>query len=303
MRLVLIGAVESTRVALEAMVAAKALPELVVTLPQLALSRHSDSVDLAPIAKRYGTQIFHTSDINSLETHKTLSLLNPDLIFVIGWSQVCHTAFRSLARLGCIGYHPARLPKLRGRAVIPWTIITNEKVSGSTLFWLDDGVDSGDILLQETFEVAPDETAESLYAKHMSALNGMTPKALSMIQSGTPPRVVQDHNQATYCARRRPEDGLINWLLAAEEIHRFVRAVGAPYPGAYSNYGGENMYVDKANFIANSHQFVGLSGQVQTYTERGFIVRCGDGICLEITSWRWRDGKKPPRHAILGGVK
>jgi methionyl-tRNA formyltransferase len=301
MRIVLVGAVESSLVALEGLMAVQKRPDLVITLPHAALHRHSDSVDLTSIANRNGIQVFHTTDINSPETCETLMLNPPDLIFVIGWSQLCGKTFRSLARLGCIGSHPAPLPRMRGRAVIPWTILIDEKTSGTTLFWLDDGMDSGDILLQQTFTVSPDETAKSLYAKHKDALRSMIPDAVALIQSGTPPRMKQDHQYATYCARRRPEDGLINWREPAAEIGRFIRAVGAPYPGAFSSSNGEILYVDAAVPISNSHQFVGLPGQVQSHTDRGFIVRCGDGICLEVTSWRWRGDKKPLRHAILGG--
>lgn len=301
MRIVLVGAVELSRVALEELIAEQSPPGLVITLPPNALQRHSDSVDLTPVAHSQGIQVFHTPDINLPDTHEALTRYLPDIILVIGWSQLCGKTFRSLARIGCIGFHPAPLPRMRGRAVIPWTILINEKTSGTSLFWLDEGMDSGDILLQKTFAVSPDETAKSLYEKHMHALRSMLPRALKLVQSGNPPHLQQDHNNATYCARRRPEDGLINWREPATNISRLIRAVGVPYPGAFSSSNDETFYFDSAEIISNSHQFVGLPGQVQCHTDRGFIVRCGDGICLEVTSWRWRGGKKPLRHAILGG--
>ena len=301
MRIVLVGAVESSLVALEELTALQAPPELVITLPQSALHRHSDSVDLVPTATGQGVEVFHTSDINSKETLEVLRREPPDFVLIVGWSQLCDTAFRSIARLGCIGFHPAPLPRMRGRAVIPWTIIMDEKTSGTTLFWLDDGIDSGDILLQKTFAVSPEETARSLYAKHMDALRSMIPDALALLQTDAPPRIKQDNQFATYCARRRPEDGLIDWQKPAIQIARFIRAVGTPYPGAFTRSNGEVLYINSAALISNSHQFVGLTGQVQSYTERGFIVRCGDGNCLEVTSWRWRDNRKPLRHAVLGG--
>jgi methionyl-tRNA formyltransferase len=301
MKVVLVGAVESTRVALEELISYGMPPAVLITLPIASLHRHSDSVDLAPIANQYGIQIFYANEGNSLATLECLRYNQPDVVFVVGWSQLCGEGFRSVARLGCIGFHPAPLPRMRGRAVIPWTILTNEKTSGSTLFWLDDGVDSGDIFLQRTFSVSSDETARSLYAKHMEALRAMMPSAVTLIQSNMPPRLKQDDQLATYCARRRPEDGLIDWRAPAEQLERFIRAVGAPYPGAYSSCAGETLHIDIASIFANSHRFVGLTGQVQAHTDGGFLVRCGDGVCLEITSWRWQEGKKPVRHSILGG--
>ena len=72
-----------------------------------------------------------------------------------------------------VGYHPAPLPRLRGRAVIPWTILLDEKITASSLFWIDEGVDSGPLLAQRFFHIAPDETAATLYARHMTALDAM----------------------------------------------------------------------------------------------------------------------------------
>src|SRR3546814_18147932 len=81
----------------------------------------------------------------------------------MGGSQICKPAFRQAAGGQGIGYHPAPLPRLRGRAVIPWTILLDEKITASTLFWIDDGVDSGPILAQRSFHIAPDEKAAILY--------------------------------------------------------------------------------------------------------------------------------------------
>src|SRR3546814_2322762 len=99
------------------------------------------------------------ADRNAADVLEAVSALAPDYVFVIGWSQICKPAFRQAAGGQVIGYHPAPLPRLRGRAVIPWTILLDEKITASTLFWIDDGVDSGPILAQRYFHIAPDETA------------------------------------------------------------------------------------------------------------------------------------------------
>src|SRR5690606_15961126 len=99
----------------------------------------------------------------------------------------------------------------RGRGVIPWTILQGASSTGSTLFWIDDGVDSGDVIAQEQFAVAPDETAGALYTKHLRALEKILRDTLAGLVSGNPPRIRQDPAQATFCARRVREDGRINW--------------------------------------------------------------------------------------------
>jgi len=279
------------------MVRAGFVPNLVVTLPQEASHRHSDFVDLADPARAAGSPIFYTKNINAPETLDALRTEEPDLCLVIGWSQICRQPFREIARLGNVGFHPSALPKLRGRAVIPWTILTNQRETGSTLFWLDEGVDSGAILLQKLFPVAADETARSLHAKHISALELMLPEALSLLKAGTAPRIPQDLRQATYCAKRTADDGLIDWRLPAADVLRLVRACGDPYPGAFTYQGGEKLSIAHAVSLPTSDRYIGLIGQVQCFTDRGFAVRCGDGQCIDVQSWHWRPGGLPKMHS------
>ena len=92
---------------------------MVITLPSEAAKRHSDFVDLTPLARKAGSRLVHTHDINDPAVIETLRAFNTDLVLVIGWSQICRAAFRSVARIGNIGFHPGPLPRLRGRAVIP----------------------------------------------------------------------------------------------------------------------------------------------------------------------------------------
>ncbi|QRM57002.1 methionyl-tRNA formyltransferase [Sinorhizobium sp. BG8] len=299
MRIVFVGAVETSRVALEALVRAGRPPALVITLPREAAHRHSDFSDLRSLARACGSRVFETTNINSPETLEAMRAVDPDLTLVIGWSQVCREPFRAVARGGSVGFHPAALPRLRGRGVIPWTILQDEQTSGSTLFWLDEGVDSGPILLQRLFLVASDETARSLYAKHVQNLADMVPEAVALIEAGSAPRIPQDHGMASICAKRTAEDGLIDWRWPASTVLRFIRAVGDPYPGAFTFHGGTKIHIDGATFLPEAPQYIGIVGQVQAYTEKGFAVLCGDGRCIDIQEWRSPLEKRPPMHCKL----
>jgi len=296
MRIVFVGAVESSRIALEALIKTGRAPALVITLPHELAGRHSDFADLEVVGRTAGCAVCFTTDINHPAVLEAMASVEPDLTFVIGWSQICRQPFRDVARLGTIGFHPAALPRLRGRAVIPWTIIQDEHVTGSTLFWLDEGIDSGPILLQRLFTVAADETARSLYAKHTTNLSEMVTEAVALVDTDKPPRIEQDDDQASYCARRTAEDGLIDWNAPAGSILRLIRAVGAPYPGAFSFYDGERIRIDAAVQFENAGRFIGLVGQVQCHSERGFVVLCGDGQCIDVLAWASPSGKRPPVH-------
>ncbi len=301
MRTAFVGAVEGSAIALDALNRARMAPGLVITLSPEVAARHSDYVELTPLAKGGGSELLYVTDINGPATIEALRKFGTELSLVIGWSQICREPFRSVASIGNIGFHPAPLPRLRGRAVIPWTILLGEKSTAASLFWLDSGVDSGPILLQEPIEVAEDETARTLYIKQTDALARMLPRAVSLVQSGNPPRLEQNHDLASYCAKRTPEDGLINWRDTAQDVLRLVRAVGDPYPGAFTSSGGQKLVIDKAMSFADSHRYIGLPGQVQCHTSDGFVVRCGDGDCIHITAWRQDSATGKPRvHSRLG---
>lgn len=304
MRALLIGAVESSRLALRALADAPDW-ELagVVTLPANLAGRHSDFVDLEPDARAAGCSLIRTANANAEQVREEMAGLSPDYLFVIGWSQLCGAEMRAITPGRTVGYHPAPLPRLRGRGVIPWTILLDEPITGGTLFLIDEGTDSGPILAQQFFHVAPDETAASLYGKHMAVLASMLPGVLAGLADGSLAPRSQDERYATWAARRRPEDGEIDWRADARHIWRMVRACGEPYPGAWTRMGDEQLVIANAEPVALPHHRAALVGQVVERTGEGFTVRCGDGAGLRVRAWRWSRGGMPPLHARLGAVR
>jgi methionyl-tRNA formyltransferase len=169
--------------------------------------------------------------------------------------------------------------------VIPWTILLGTPETGASLFWLADGLDDGDLLIQERFEVAGDETSRSLYDKHCAALRRMLTSVLPRLAAGEIPRRPQDHSQATYCARRTAADGLIDWGRPARDVWTLIRAAGHPYPGAFTFYGGRRVTVWDATLVGPAPHF-GLPGQIQELTDDGPLVQCGDGEHVSIRSFQ-----------------
>jgi methionyl-tRNA formyltransferase len=282
MRIALVGAVESSRVALESLIEAGAPPVLVTTLPLAKLIRHSDGVDLRPTASAGEVPVFETTNVNSPEALATIESHRPDYVFVIGWSQICKAEFLAMGERGTIGFHPSLLPRNRGRAVIPWTILQQATETGTSLFWMDEGMDSGDLLLQERFPVDPTETARTLYDKHMARLRTMVEEAIDLLKTGKERHVPQDHSLATYCAQRIPEDGKIDWTRPAPEIWRLIRATTHPYPGAFSLMAGKKVIVWEAAPVEDD-RFWGVPGQVQEMSDDGPLVMCGSGTLLALT--------------------
>lgn len=303
MKSVFVGAVEGSLAGLEALCAAGLAPELVVTLPPGLAHRHSDFADLGPVAARYRIPVHHTARSDSDETCTAIAAMHPDVVMVIGWSQLCDARFRAIPRLGCIGFHPSALPRMRGRAVIPWTILRGETEGGASLFWLGEGADDGDIALQRLFPLDPEaETARSYYDKVVAALREMLPDLAARLAAGEMPRQPQDHSKASLCARRGPEDGCIDWRAPAREVHRLIRAAGPPYPGAFTHLtGGDRITLTAARLTPREGYYLGLPGQVQDLDGRRFTVACGDGACIDVLDWHGSDA--PPRlHSHLTGA-
>jgi methionyl-tRNA formyltransferase len=276
MQTVLVGAVESTAVTLEALVRHEVPPAAVFTLPLSLAHRHSDFVDLRPIAAQFGVPIVEVRNVNDPESMDRLRALQPRYVLVVGWSQICRRELLDTPTDGAIGFHPALLPADRGRAVIPWTILRRRTETGTTLFWMDEGMDSGDIIRQVRVEVARDETAATLYAKHIEALRRMWDVVIPQLRQGEAPRIKQDHSRATYCAKRTPADGLIDWRATADEVWTHIRAVGDPYPGAFTFNQGRKLFIWEADYAGDA-PFIGLPGQVQAVSGEGALVQCGDG--------------------------
>ncbi|MBB3862556.1 methionyl-tRNA formyltransferase [Novosphingobium hassiacum] len=298
-RAILVGAVESTRVALEALLRSGWTVALVVTLPPEASARHSDYVDVSQIAAAAGVPIHQTRQVNSSVSLDAIRTARPDIIFVIGWSQICGTDFCAIAPGRVVGYHPAAIPRLRGRAVIPWTILLDEKITAGTLFWIDEGVDSGALLAQHFFHVAPDETASTLYARHMAVLRAMMDEALTAIAAGAHSFREQDERCATYAARRTMADGAIDWKLSAAAIDRLVRATTRPYPGAFTSLAGRRLTVWGSSLLAVPRCYHALPGQVVVFDGEACTVQTGEGL-LRIDEYELEGDGGIPLHAILG---
>lgn len=295
---VLVGAVEGSARALSALCESGHAPALVVTLPTDRSGAHSDFADLGPVAARHGIAVHRTARTSAPETLDAIRAVAPDVILVIGWSQLVGDDFRAIPRLGALGFHPAALPRMRGRAVIPWHIIARQRQGGATLFWIDEGTDSGPIAAQAVFPIDPDQiTARELYDRAVAEMVALLPPLMDRIAAGEVPAIPQDAAHATLCARRRPEDGIIDWRCPASEIERLIRAVGPPYPGALTGRPDARITVTAARLHPRQGFFIGLPGQVQDIRDGMLTVMCGDGRCLDLTEWT---AERPPaRHAML----
>ncbi len=193
----------------------------------------SDGLDLTPLADRLGVDVLDSQDLNDAASLDWMRERGPDLIVCAGWSRLLGTDVLGLAPLGVLGYHPAALPRNRGRHPIIWTVVLGLANAGSTFFLMDEGADSGPIVSQRSIAVGPKESVSSLYERlNATAASQLADIADEVFRTGTLVSHPQDHRLATSWRRRDARDGMVDWRMSAVVIERLIRALGPPYPGA-----------------------------------------------------------------------
>lgn len=282
MKYAVIGSVGSTQVAINTLAEAGFPPSAVITIPQQKSGRNSDYVDLDETCRKLDVPCLRQDDVNEPHFVERIAGMELDLLLVIGWSRLVGQGIRDCARLGTIGYHPALLPRMRGRAVLAWTILLGETETGGTLFWIDDGVDSGPILAQRRIALTGSEYLSDLMDAQMDALVDMCRDLAGQMEGGAFRREVQDEYAASYCAARRPADGLIDWSADAVAIERLVRAVSRPFPGAFSHLRSDVVRVWKATAVESAADYHAIVGQVFAADDGRPLVRCGSNTTLRL---------------------
>jgi len=173
---------------------------------------------------------------------------NLDWLFIIGWSQIVSNQVLNSPKSGCIGMHPTLLPVGRGRAAIPWAIIKGLDKTGVTMFVMDEGVDTGDILGQIEIPIKSDTTATDLYNKVTDAHIDLISEIFPLLKSDNYSIHVQDESQATYWEGRTPADGQLDSSMTINEADALIRGTTHPYPGAYYIKDKEKFIIWKAEF-------------------------------------------------------
>lgn len=246
MRILFVGGVEFSRHCLQEVVNHGGSVVGVMTVQRKDAKFNSDYVDLGETASALGIPVHYVEKIRSPESVELIRSISPDVIFVFGFSQLISKEILDIPRLGCVGTHPALLPRNRGRHPLIWALVEGLTQSGLTFFYLDEGADSGDILWQEPFAIKLEDDASTLYEKIRSLASKGIAEFLPQLMNNTAPRISQDASQATYWPKRTARDGEIQWGQSSMTIYNLVRALTHPYPGSHTFLGKEKIIVWKA---------------------------------------------------------
>ncbi len=252
-----------------------------VTLPFMEQKRGSDYRDLTPYCTENDISFFRTKNINSNETKEWLISMKPDVIFILGWSQIFDEELINLPNKYIIGSHPSDLPYGAGRAPVVWTILEDLRKSAVSFFKITKEVDAGNLVLQKHFSIPERANSKLLYNLVALNLSKGFVEIYKQIQSNALLEQKQDMSRRTVRLKRVFEDGLLNFNKAAKEIDRLIRATTEPYPAAFSFYKGERYSIWKSelsNVISSKKQL----GEVLEVKNNKILVQC-----FESTLWMY----------------
>lgn len=248
----------------------------VVTQPDRARGRgrRLSPSPVKELALSRGLQILQPSAIRSGAFTEELSRLSPDVVVVVAYGRIIPPSILKLPPLGCVNVHASLLPKYRGAAPIQWAIIKGEKKTGVTTMLMDEGLDTGDILLQEETEISGEDNVVSLGVR----LSRMGAALLLRTLEGLKNRSLRPQPQAgesSYAPPLKKEDGIIDWSLSAERLSGFIKGT-YPWPGAYFGFQGERVIIVRASEAAGDCKC--KPGSVVEVAADTVDVCTGDGI-------------------------
>lgn len=282
MRLIFFGTPEFAVPSLDALLSSEHEVLAVVTQPDRQSGRGGRMI-FCPVkleAQKVGLKIHQPHKARDTDFIKELKTLNPSVIVVVAYGQILPSAIIHLPKFGCINVHASFLPKYRGAAPINWAIIKGEEKTGITTMLMDEGMDTGPILLQEEIKIKADDTAGSLSHRLSEIGADILMQTLERLEEGSLKPVPQTGN-VSYAPVLKKTDGLIQWSKSAKELCSFIRGMN-PWPGAYGFLNGERVKILRAVSIEGN----GETGVIEKVTKDELLVGTGKGILsiIEIQS-------------------
>lgn len=229
----------------------------------------------SPMPVRLAPRILQPAKIKDPAAVEEIRALQPDVIVVMAYGQILPRTVLEIPKIACLNLHASLLPRWRGAAPIQAAIAAGDRQTGITVMYMDEGLDTGDILLQRTIEVLPTETGASLHERLAEIAPDSLLESLKLLPSENSPRIPQDNALATYAPKLNRESGRINWNEPAEVIERRIRAYD-PWPGAFTEFDGRKLKIFGSSIV----DLRGKPGEILR-RDREFVVATADrGLSL-----------------------
>jgi len=252
-------------------------------------------------ALEYGIVCFQPTTLKDEQLAETLRQFNCDIFVVVAYGKLIPRSIFSIPPLQTINLHPSLLPKYRGAAPVEWALYNGEQQTGVTVQRINEELDAGDIVLQSTVTIAPNETAQDVYEKILPLGADMLVRAIEGLHDGTITPVPQDHSQATYCGKITSETARINWDIPSIHIHNMVRAFN-PKPVAWTTFRGKIIKIWKTLLSDSScNNSTARPGTVVVQAKRLFV--CTFDGTIEVMSLQPETKKPMDASAFINGYR
>jgi methionyl-tRNA formyltransferase len=300
MRIVFMGTPDFAVPSLEALLQSSHTVVGVVTQPDRPKGR-GQAVVMSPIklvCVRAGIPVLQPLKMKDPEFLAALQAWKPDLIAVTAFGRILPKVILDLPPQGCVNVHGSLLPKYRGAGPIQWAVINGETETGITTMLMDERMDTGMMLLQESVLIAPDDTAGTVSSKLAGIGGRLLVETIERLMAGTITPQAQDSSQATMAPLLKKEDGLIDWSKSAVQLANRIRGV-TPWPGGYSFLQGERWIFWQAKVVEGDSQ-AALPGTVVQVTKHTLVVSTGQGL-LAISEIQPANSRRMAVPAYLAG--
>ena len=242
---------------------------------------------LLSFAYQFNIPYIKSENINSQEFISMIQKYNTDIFVSMSFNQIFKEPLISLPPLKTINCHAGKLPRYRGRNILNWVLINDEKEFGITIHYIDDGIDTGDIILQETFLISENDDYTSLLETAHTKCADLLYKALQLFALNAVKPTKQDHTQGFYCPMRISGDELIDWNQTSRKIFNFIRALNAPELGAKSYIRDQEIIIYKSQLINNAPSYIFTAGVIVGIEKNDLIIKTLDST-LKITDYNYK---------------
>ncbi len=249
------------------------------------------------LALEQGLPVYQPKGFKNGEALEILKQLAPDVIVVVAYGRILPKAVLDLPKYGCINVHASLLPKYRGAGPIQWAVLNGDKETGVTTMYMAEGLDTGDMIFEESLSIGENETAGELFDRLAVLGASLIVKTLQAVEDGTAPRRVQDDAQASYAPMLTKEMCAVDFHKTAKEIHNQVRGL-SPWPVATTLFHGKVLKIHSAKLCEGKG---GIPGTLMD--GKRLILSCGDGNCIEFTSVQLEGAKRVDGLSFINGQR
>lgn len=303
MRLVFCGTPQFAVPALNALLLAGHRVELVLSQPDRASGRGME-VQISPVkhyAEQHGLAIAQPEKIrNNTELQEQLRVLFPDAIVIVAYGRLIPPWMLALPKHGNLNVHASLLPKYRGAAPIQWAVANGETETGVTTMRIDEGLDTGDILLQERVPILPQQTSVELSPVLAEVGAELMVRTLAGLEQGALCAAHQDNSRATLAPILEREDGRIDWTRTAQQIFNRWRGF-QPWPGAFTTFRGKKLILHAMKLAADAPSPGAAPGTLRRSGNR-LLVACGEGRWLDLLELQMEGKRRMSVAAFLNGL-